>query len=182
MTVTQYHDMIRHGILTDGDHVELLEGWLVEKMPKNPPHRLSNRLLRGWLEKMMPAGWHVQTQEPITLGDSEPDLALVRGQPEDYGRRHPGPADLLLVVEASDTTLTRDRGPKKRAYARANIPFYWIVNLVEETVEMYSQPGLRGNEPDYLQRVGVPLEGTVTLEVDGQELKVPVKEFLRRSE
>src|SRR5437660_477834 len=80
LTVRQYHDMIRLGILTDEHPVELLEGWLVTKMPKNPPHRLTNRRLRDSVERGVPTGWHVNVQEPITLDASEPepDLSVVR--------------------------------------------------------------------------------------------------------
>ena len=81
MGVEQYHAMIEAGILTDDDSVELLEGWLVLKMPKNPPHRATTRLVRAGLERVLPEGWYVDSQEPITLIDSEPepDVVVVRG-------------------------------------------------------------------------------------------------------
>lgn len=150
MGVEQYHAMIRSGILTDDDPVELLEGWLVFKMPKNPPHRAATRLIREALESIIPAGWYVDSQEPITLADSEPepDVAVIRGDTRQYLDRHPGPGEVGLVIEVSDTTLQRGkrshalgyRTSKKRAYARAGIPTYWIVNLPEKHIEAYSQP------------------------------------------
>jgi hypothetical protein len=69
--------MIRAGILTDDDPVELLEGWLVPKMPKNPPHRITTRLTREALVGILPTGWYVDTQEPITTADSEPEPDVV---------------------------------------------------------------------------------------------------------
>jgi hypothetical protein len=93
LTLAQYHEMIRSGILTDETPVELLEGWLVTKMPKNPPHRLVNRRLRESVERRVPTGWHVNVQEPIALESSEPepDLSVIRGLPDDYADRNPRP-------------------------------------------------------------------------------------------
>lgn len=93
MGVEQYHAMIRSGILIDDDPVELLEGWLVFKSPKNPPHRAATRLICEALESIIPTGWYVDSQEPITLADSEPepDVAMIRGDTRRYLDRHPGP-------------------------------------------------------------------------------------------
>jgi len=172
MSLEQYHSMIRMGILTDDDPVELLDGWLVEKMPKKPPHRVSTRLTRQALERIVPAGWHVDSQEPVTLGNSEPepDVAVVRGEPRDYLEAHPGPGDLALLVEVADTTLQRDQGPKKRVYARARIPIYWIVNLPDNRLEVYSEPYGSAEEADYRQRQDLGPSDTVALVIDGQEV------------
>src|SRR6266851_3947866 len=80
-SVDQYHAIIRAGILTEDDPVELLEGWLVTKMPKNPRHRVVTRLIREALENLGAPGWYVDTQEPLTTADSEPepDVMVVRG-------------------------------------------------------------------------------------------------------
>lgn len=140
--VKQYHAMVESGILTDDDPVELLEGWLVFKLPKNPPHRTTIRLVRTALEQLLPEGWHVDSQEPITLIDSESeaDVVVVKGNTRQYLDRHPRAGDIALVIEVSDTTLQRDRTTKKRAYARSGIPIYWIVNLTELQIEVYTQP------------------------------------------
>ena len=124
LSVDQYHALIEYGKLLEDDSIELLEGWLVPKMPKNPPHRLSTRRVRGKLEALIPPGWYVDSQEPITTLESEPepDDVVVRGHPDDYANRHPGPHDLGLIVEVADASLKRDRTLKKRIYARANIP------------------------------------------------------------
>lgn len=151
LSVEQYHAMIQVGILSDDDPVELLEGWLVFKMPKNPPHRATNRLVRIALESILPAGWYVDSQEPITLFNSEPepDIVVVRGDTRQYLDRHPGAEDIAMVVEVSDKTLQRDRTIKKRIYARAGIAIYWIVNLVESRVEVYDRPSGNTAQPDY---------------------------------
>jgi len=154
LSVAQYHQMVRSGILTDDDPVELLEGLLVAKMPKNPPHRLATQLTCAALSATLPAGWYVDAQEPITLADSEPepDVAVIRGERRGYSDRHPGPADVGLVVEVSDTTLQRDRSIKQRLYAAAEIGCYWILNLVEGQIEVYSAPSGPTAEPRYGQR------------------------------
>src|SRR4051812_42839410 len=93
LSVEQYHQMIDAGVLTDDDPVELLEGILVFKMPKKPKHRFVIRKLAKAIEAVLPAGWFVQLQEPITLsnGEPEPDLSVIRGTDEDFITRHPGP-------------------------------------------------------------------------------------------
>jgi Uma2 family endonuclease len=170
LRVEQYHAMIRAGILTADDPVELLEGWLVYKMPKNPPHRVATRLAQTALERILPTGWYVDTQAPITLEDSEPepDLVVVRGEPRLYLDRHPGPAELALVVEVADASLIRDQGAKKRIYARAGIAVYWIINLPDRRCEVYTDPGAAGGEADYRQRHDYGPSDAVQLIIDGQ--------------
>jgi Uma2 family endonuclease len=155
LSVDQYHAMIREGIITEDDPVELLEGVLVLKMGKNPNHPLAVRLLTTVMDRVLPSGFHFKAQEPITLsdGEPEPDGAVVRGGPRDYADRHPGPADVALVIEVADTSLDRDRGVKLRSYARAGIAEYWIVNLVDGIVEVYGRPGMKGRTPGYAEPV-----------------------------
>lgn len=181
LSVDQYHAMIRAGILTDDDPVELLEGWLVPKMPKNPPHRAATRLARKALEGLVPAGWYVDAQEPITLEDSEPepDVTIIRGDTRQYLDRHPGAKDLALLVEVSDTTLNRDRGTKKRLYAAATVPVYWIINLEEKQGEIYTDPTGPSAEPDYRQRHDYALAAVVPLVIEGREAgRLAVRDLL----
>jgi Uma2 family endonuclease len=163
--------MVHLGILSDDDPVELLEGWLVYKMPKNPPHRVTTKLTRNALEAIIPEDWYVDTQEPITLIDSEPepDVVIVRGNTRDYLDRHPGAQDIALIVEVSDTTLERDRTSKKRLYARAGIPIYWIINLPEQQIEVYTEPVTLG-EATYQRRQDYQLSDKVPVSIAGQTL------------
>lgn len=153
LSVDHYHAMIQAGILTDDDPIELLEGWLVVKMSKNPPHRVVTRLIRQALERLIAEGWYVDSQEPITTLDSEPepDVTVVRGDTLDYLDRHPNPEEVALVVEVAEATLKRDRSTKKRIYARAGIEVYWLVNLVNQQIEVYTEPTQSGKQPDYKQ-------------------------------
>ncbi len=174
LSVDRYHSMIKNGILTDEDPVELLEGWLVFKMPKNPPHRAATRIVRMAIENILPSGWYVDSQEPIALFDSEPepDVVVVRGDTRQYLDRHPGAEDIALVVEVSDTTLQRDRSLKKRIYARAGIPIYWIVNLLDRQIEEYTQPFGEGEDADYATQQNYGLQDSLPLEIEGFEIGI----------
>ena len=171
-TVEQYHEMIRAGILTEDDPVELLEGWLVPKMPKNPPHRVVTRLTQKALDRILPPGWDVGVQDPVTTDTSEPepDLAVARGETRDYVDRHPGPKDVALAIEVSETTLNRDRGLKKRIYARARIPVYWIINLMDRQIEVYTAPTGPTKTPDYRRREVYGPGDSVPVVIDGKQV------------
>ncbi len=169
LTVAEYHQLGEDGVLADD--VELLEGHVVKKMPKNPRHVVVTKRLRRLMEAMLKGRWEVASQDPVTISASEPEPAvvLVRGTEEDYAQKHPVPADVGLIVEVSDSTLHRDRGVKKRIYAKASIPVYWIVNLVNNQIEVYTQPSGPTEPPDFAGReiigaasnIPVILEGTV---------------------
>jgi Uma2 family endonuclease len=181
LSVDQYHAMISTGILTEDDPVELLEGWLVVKMPQNPPHRVVVKLIQQTLERLVPDNWYVDTQSPITTADSEPepDVVVVRGDTRQYLDRHPGPQDLALVVEVADATLQRDRVLKRRIYALAGIPTYWIANLSESKFEVYSEPSGASVQPDYRQQRDFGPVDQVPLVIDGVEIgRIPVREML----
>jgi Uma2 family endonuclease len=149
-TVVEYQRMGELGVLTEEDRVELLEGVITPKMVHNPPHGVTLSLLEEALRPLLPSGWFLRVQCPIITDDSapEPDIAIVRGTARDYLRGHPGPVDVALLVEASDSSLARDRR-KARLYARAGVPVYWIVNLVEEQIEVHTQPSGPGESPTY---------------------------------
>lgn len=178
-TVAEYHEMIAAGILTDGDPVELLEGYLVLKMPKNPPHESAVRKLNARLVRLAPAGWVVSCQGPVTFAESEPepDFTLARGAEADYDGRHPGPADVGLVVEVADSSLDRDRTDKVRIYARAGIPVYGVVNLVDRRIEVFTDPA--GPDPHYRTTRLFGPGAAVPVELDGGTVgTVPVDQVI----
>jgi Uma2 family endonuclease len=170
LRVDQYQAMIQAGIFTEDDPIELLEGLLVTKMPKNRRHSLVTGRARDTLAALLPAGWYIDAQEPITLADSqpEPDLSIIRGTREDYAVEHPGPGAVTLVIEVSDSTLERDRTLKLRLYARAKIAVYWIINLVDERIEVYSTPTTEGDLARYTQVTYFAADALVPLTIDGQ--------------
>jgi Uma2 family endonuclease len=171
-TVPEYHNLIRMGVLTEDDNLELIEGYLVHKMSRNPPHdgtilRINNRLVR-----LLPAGWQVRIQSAITLPDSEPepDGAVVRGGERSFDSHHPGAADTAVVIEVADSTLTGDRADKGRVYAKAGIREYWIVNLADSQIEVYTLPSGPGVTPGYGSRQDYPAGSAVPLVLDGQQV------------
>ncbi|MCY2993949.1 MAG: Uma2 family endonuclease [Planctomycetota bacterium] len=181
LTVAQYHAMIRAGALEGGAPIELLEGWLVSKMIKNPSHRVAVRKCRIALERILPAAWSVDTQEPVTTAESEPepDISVVRGDTTTLLDRHPGPNEIGLLVEVAETSLERDRGWKKRIYAAAGIPVYWIVNLVDRQIEVFTQPSGPGERPDYGTRQIFLAGDELAVVLDGSEMgRIAVHELL----
>lgn len=181
LSVEQYHKLIPAGILTEGDPVELLDGLLVPKMTKNPPRRIATGLLRETLDSALPEGWYADSQEPITLSTSEPepDGAVIRGTRRQYFHRHPGPGGVALVVEVADASLERDRTFKKRIYAQAAIPVYWIVNLIDRQVEVYTDGSGPTEQPDYGQRNDYLAGDEVPLVLEGHEVaRIPVGRLL----
>ena len=144
LTVEEYE---RIGELLDDPRVELIDGYVVAKMPKSPEHSWTTESLREALKSRLPPGWTWHKEDPVRMpayDEPEPDIAIVRGSNADYKHRHPEPADVALLVEVSDTTLSIDRGIKRSIYAREGIPVYWIVNLVDRQVEVYTDPGQGG--------------------------------------
>jgi Uma2 family endonuclease len=140
-SVGRYQRMIETGILTAEDKVELLENYVVLKMAKNPPHDGTIDLVKAALANL-PAGWMLRVQQTVVLTDSqpEPDFSVVRGGPRSFVARHPTATDTGLVIEVADSSLLRDQRDKTRIYARAGIPVYWIINLVDRRVEVYTLP------------------------------------------
>ena len=181
ISVARYHSMIDAGILTDDDPVELLGGWLIDKMPKKPRHRLTTRRIRAALERIVPVDVYVDSQEPITTHDSEPepDVVVVHGDPEDYADRHPGPQDVSLVVEVSDATLQSDRTLKKKLYAQAGIPIYWIAtNLPDAQLEVCSDPS--PSTADYRSRQLYGMEDEVEVTIRGvAPVRLKVRDLIK---
>lgn len=180
-TVAEYHKLIEIGLLTENDNLELLEGYLVEKMSRNPPHDGTIDLVRAALGGLAPQGWLVRVQSGVTFTDSEPepDFAVVRGNARTYLTRHPTGGDIGLIIEVSDSSLDTDQQDKTRIYARAGIPIYWIVNLVDRQVEVYEQPTGASPSPTYgVQRQYKPGDA-VPLVLGGVNLgTIPVADLL----
>lgn len=137
-TVPQYHQLGELGILTTEDRVELLEGWIVEKMNQRPIHGFIVGFLTELFQNNLPDGFIVRSQLPITTDRSEPepDVAIVRGTHTDFRTHHPSGKLVRLVVEVADTSIAKDRS-KAEIYREAGVEEYWIVNVGDKTVERY---------------------------------------------
>ena len=143
LTVDEYE---RIGAMLDDPRVELIDGCLVKKMPKKPEHKWATKKALEALDALLPPGWTSQKEEAMrisTYDEPEPDIGIVRGSDDDWKHRNPGPADVALLVEVSDSTLAEDRKMAER-FARAGIPVYWIINLVDGQVDVFSNPGPSG--------------------------------------
>ncbi len=177
-TVAEYHELIRLGLLDEEDPYELIEGWLVTKMTKNPPHDSLVNFLSQFFIRILPPDWSCRAQSAVTLADGEPqpDIAIVRGSPLDYRSQHPGPANIGLLIEVADSSYARDRGIKLRSYARAGIAEYWIVNLQQSQIEVYSAPQPETSE--YTQRTDYSPGQSVPVVLAGQQLgEIAVREL-----
>ena len=131
------------GIFGPEERLELLDGEILQRMSPPPPCAASVSKTAHLLTTAFGPGYHIRQQLPITLNDQsepEPDVLVVPGTPDDYATRHPGPSEARLLVEISDTTLRMDQGRKLRAYARACIPEYWIVNVPARRLQVYREP------------------------------------------
>jgi Uma2 family endonuclease len=175
-TVAEYHKMAEAGILSEDDRVELLEGEIVAMSPIGSRHAgLVNRLTRLFSQR---AGDQVivSVQNPIRLGEHSephPDLALLRPRADFYASSHPGPEDVLLIVEVADTSAAVDREVKVPLYARWGVPEVWVVDLGGERVEVYRQPGVGG----YEQRLTLA-RGDVVSPQAFSELRLAVADLL----
>lgn len=179
-TVEEYRRMGEIGLLTEEDRVELLEGWIVPKMNRTPLHDATVELLDDGLRSRLPALWRIRIQSAITAIDSEPepDLAVVRRDVRSRLSRHPGAHDVALIVEVADTSLRRDRF-KVEIYGRAEIPVYWIVNLIDRRIEVDGEPTGPDTAPGYRRRQDYGPGDSVPLVIGGLEIEqIAVRKLL----
>jgi Uma2 family endonuclease len=164
--------LVRAGILTDEDRVELLEGAIVQKHRKTPGHSFSTRTVRRELQDLPLPECFVDCQDPITTEDSEPepDVSVIRGDIRDYFERHPLACEVPLIVEVADSSLRQDRELKKRIYARASMPVYWLVNLIDRRIEVYADPTGPAERPDYRERQNFGPADVLPVFIDGNEI------------
>jgi Uma2 family endonuclease len=180
-TVDEYHEMIDAGVFVGKPKCELVQGVILEKPVPGPPHSKSTQRLLRRLTPLFPeSDWVVGIQDAITLPDSEPepDFFAATGPESKYDTRHPGPKDLVLVIEVADSSLGFDRGTKMAAYAAAKIVQYWIINVQDRRVEVYTQPK-GGKSPGYKTRTAYGPDDSVPVVIAGKRVgTIAVKELL----
>lgn len=163
-SVAQYERMIALCILKEDDRVELIRGEIVAKMPIEDPHIVAVDRLNKLMHRLVGDLADISIQNPISLADSEPepDVVLKRHHAEFYGK--PKPDDILLLIEVSDSSLDLDREVKGPIYAENGIADFWIVNLIENCLEVRRQPRADGTfgdvrtlwAGDTIEMVGLP--------------------------
>jgi Uma2 family endonuclease len=176
-TVDEYEKLVHIGMITEDDDLELLDGYLVHKMGHNPPHDGTIQLVYAALALVLTPGWCIRVQSVVRLSTSEPepDLALVRGTIRSFLKVHPRSPEIGLVVEVADSTLNSDRLDKTMIYASNQLPCYWIVNVANEQIEVYTDPTPTG----YATRTDFKPGDVVPLVLDGVEVaKLAVADLL----
>jgi len=172
-----YDAMIANGILTENDNVELLNGAIIEKMPKGNKHAYFNDSISDFLREKLGGKAIVRNQNPILLDDfskPEPDIVLCQPPRQQYLTRTPTPEDILLIIEVSDTTLYFDRHEKAAAYSRGGIGQYLIVNVENNTIEDYRKPGEDGYQSKQTYEIGEKISL-----LHFPELEIAVEDFLQ---
>ncbi|GIX49188.1 MAG: hypothetical protein KatS3mg131_3399 [Candidatus Tectimicrobiota bacterium] len=146
-TVDEYEQMGRAGILGEDDRVELIAGEIVEMTPIGSRHAACVARLTHLLSHQLGSRAIVWVQNPLRLGalsEPQPDLCLLKPREDFYAAGHPGPQDVLLLVEVAETSVASDREVKLPLYSRFGLPEVWLVNLPEACLEVYRQPAPAG--------------------------------------
>ena len=142
-TIDEYHKLIDLGFFTANDRIELIRGEIIEMAPKRTPHSVCNSDLWKQLYELIGKQAEIRVQEPIILpsnSEPEPDVVIAQKKFDNYLAAHPTAEDIILIIEISDSTLKYDRETKLSLYAEARINDYWIVNLLDNRLEVYSKP------------------------------------------
>ena len=147
ISVEMFEEMTRRGLFDDHPHVQLLDGELIDMAAAEAPHESHVTLAAEALRHLIPSGWSIREEKGVTLASSvpQPDVSILNKTVKFFLTRKPRPDEVLLTVEVSDSSLSEDRGRKARIYAAAGLSPYWIVNLVEGTLEVRTDPHV---EPD----------------------------------
>jgi Uma2 family endonuclease len=142
-TLEEYHKLTELGFFHEDDHIQLINGELIEMVAKGRAHETCLRKLWKELPVVIGNRATLQSQAPITIppkSEPEPDFAIVKNRDDDYLSSHPQGEDVLLVIEVADSSIEYDQKVKIPLYAKAGIPDYWILNLLDNCLECYSEP------------------------------------------
>ena len=146
-TVAELLHLAQIGFLGDDERVELIRGEIVEMSPISQGHASSVMRLTSLLSREFGRQAILNVQNPLQLDDEtlpQPDVALLRQRDDFYSQRHPGPEDILLLIEVADSTLPYDRRVKAALYGTAGVMEYWIINLPKRLIEVYREPQVEG--------------------------------------
>src|SRR5436190_14154299 len=137
LSVEEYHRLDEFN--ENGRRTELIRGIVIEKMSKSPLHSSVAKRLYDFLKPLLPAGFVIRREDPLTFRDSEPepDVAIVRGTEQQFFSAHPPTAELAVEVAVSSLALDRENAS---LYAEAGVKEYWIVLATQRQIEVYRRP------------------------------------------
>jgi len=141
--VDEYYRMAEAGIFGPDERVELINGVIIEMAAIGSRHAARTRRLMRWFDLRLGERAIVSVQSPVRLSTSaepEPDIAILRPREDDYESSHPGPGDVLLLIEVADTSLSFDQRTKLPLYASENVPETWLVDLPHQRVYVHRRP------------------------------------------
>ncbi len=142
-TVEQFDRLVQLGVVGQQEKVELIEGRIVRKAAGDRSYPLAAKQAMLALLRVLPRGWHVASEKSVVVSQWSkplPDMAVVRGQAGDYRKRDVRLPEVALVVHIAQTSLEHDRTVMTRVYASGGVPVYWILNLVDQRIEVFSNP------------------------------------------
>lgn len=175
-TVDEYYRMAEAGILGLDERVELLDGEIFTMAAMGSPHASRIRFIEGWFEARLAGRALKSIQLPVRLDDGsepEPDFALLVPRDDLYESAHPGPSDVLLIIEIADTSLAYDRR-KLALYAAAGIPDVWIFDLRRRRALVHRDP--QGSRYRTIENVA---RGGTLSPLAFPDLILPVSEIFR---
>jgi Putative restriction endonuclease len=137
-----------------GSDVELIEGTTVKKLTRSLWHDAAHERAAEIIGQLVPLHWQMLTAHQLVAADSrtEPDLLIIRGRLNETSNEPASPEDVPWVMEIADASLVFDRRTKRRIYARAAIPIYWLLNLPDRQLEVHSNPSGPVPMPDYQEQ------------------------------
>ena len=175
----QVQQMVKVGILPEESGWELINGEIIHRMTIGSRHASVVKRLNRFLISLFGDKFIVGVQDPIHIdehNDPEPDISLLKPRDDFYESEHPTPRDVLLVMEVSDSTLEYDQEIKKNLYAKAGIAEFWLINLIDNTIERYSEPA----NGRYFQ-MSIFDYGNTTQSTVIENLQVEVSEIIREN-
>ncbi|MEW6236807.1 MAG: Uma2 family endonuclease [Candidatus Omnitrophota bacterium] len=146
-TIEEYYQMGRSGIFTEDDHVELIEGEIIQMTPIGNPHAGCVKWLIQFFRRRIGEEFIIGAQDPLRLSvysEPQPDVVLLKPRLDYYRNAHPVPDDVFLLIEVADSSLGYDKNLKIPLYAKHNIIECWLVNLQDKNIEVYRQPSENG--------------------------------------
>ena len=180
-TRAEYEELVDLSAFPPGEALELIGGELMSAEPQGPAHYTAIRKTARALDAAFGSGWDIRQEGPLALDDEsepEPDVAVVRGQPDDYALAHPSRA--VLAVEVAESSLRVDRLHKGSLYARAGLADYWVLNLAARVLEVYREPVSDAASPfgwRYARREALDVSAQVT-PIAAPESSIPVSRLL----